>query len=523
MPLVKVSASQLKTSKRCLRKWGFRILDGIPEPQTPAQAQGIAGHAKIEAYLKTGAHPGDDKIGKLIQKAMRPGILPIPGPGLLIEHNFTMPLSSGAEFIGFIDLLVPPDLEGYAGVKDHKFTSSAYWAMTVPDLRDDPQGVSYSKYAIVHWPAAKGVDNTWIYYDHKAGNVLPIMLRRERADVEASWRVLEAEANKLVQIRRLPNARAQDLPGDETLEACRDFKGCPYVDRCDIGKRSRPGTFSGKTFTRGANFSSTTNSSSSDVNNRKGEKQMAKTLQQQLDELLAKKKGQAPATAPATATPVQATAPATAPASPAQATAPATAPVTAPAATAEKPKKKTLAEMQAERGAKGVNPPAPASAAALPTQATPPAVLPPAAPPPVTSVAAAGAVENVPQQVPAGGEASPEPVKKTRAKKEKETAADVFLVLNRAAVMKLPEGMAKPVHLIDLISPIMREVADANKAAHWGMIPYDSKARLAHAFDKWLDETNWKGTLLVDPSTLEAQAVSEVLKHHADFYVWGLS
>ena len=120
----------------------------------------------------------------------------------------------------------------------------------------------------------------------------------------------------------------------------------------------------------------------------------------------------------------------------------------------------------------------------------------------------------------------PEPVtafkpKKTREKTAPASADGSLSVIFAAAVLKFPDGKAKPAMLIDLLGPIMRKVADENSVAHWALIPYaQGRALLAHEFDAWLTAAQWKGTILVGDSD-EARAVHEVLTAHADVIVRG--
>jgi hypothetical protein len=529
-----VSASQIKNKRSCLRRWGFRYLDGLPEPQTPEQAQGVAGHSKIEEYLKHGVHPGEDHIGQLIQKAMRPGILPIPRPSLLVEHGFTLALQSvpDAHFRGFIDVLAPPVHDNNPTIYDWKFTSSLFWAMDVDKLRDDAQGISYSAAALARWPESTAVDNTWVYFDHKAKKVLPVTLRRTADEVIDAWGKMDVEAGELVKLKRM-GVRAVDLPGDESAQACGEFKGCPHASRCDIGRRSKGGSFSNKAFTTGVNSSNTQHAAEAVTD--KGKMKMAKSLEEQLEQLRLKKSGQAQAATPAPKT-ENVAAPVTAPVAVPKTEAVAAAPVNA--TVTEMPKKRSLAEIQAARGAKGVNPPA-ATTPVTPQPA--PAVV--AVPVPVVSAVPAP-IEAAQVVAPIHQSGSMNPVavvtsiptveKKTRAKKTIETATTMSDVVNamlspaqlvvycHAVPLKMKDGKA-PVHLIELIGPVMRAVADENEKAHWGLIPYDSKARLAQAVDAWLTESKWKGSVLLDPSTLEGQAVVDVFRAHSDEFVWGLA
>jgi hypothetical protein len=59
--------------------------------------------------------------------------------------------------------------------------------------------------------------------------------------------------------------------------------------------------------------------------------------------------------------------------------------------------------------------------------------------------------------------------------------------------------------------------------AHWALIQFaEGRPLLAHAFDKWLTESQWKGTIVAGPSD-ETRACYEVLVAHADVIVQGIA
>ena len=601
-----ISPSQVQSFKLCMRKWAFKVILGIPERQTAAQDNGIVIHKRLERVVGVHEAPGTDAIGRLVQSAMRPGILPAPSTAVLVEHEFFLPLGDDPldKFHGFIDCLVPPtEAELRALVIDYKTTKSLHWAKTVGELQDDPQNVGYSKAALELFPQALEIEARWIYLQVNSTLVRPVSIVRTAVEVEAAWQSLKALALEMLKLRKR-KVDPEQLPGCE--EACGMFGGCTYLSRCSIGRAPRGFGFpTGKVFTNSANKANVPDT---------GEPAMSSTLLEQLHQLRAAQAAPAPvqavapapAPAPAPSAPVQAVAPA-----PVQAVAPAPvaspsvatpgtlanvlatqAPAPAPAAAVGQT---TLQKLQGLLGLRGVNPPAPAPAQAAPTAINTAVAAAVAAPAAVNAAAAAiiagpampaqtvaalvGGVAGAPTALPIGPppasllpdlnapipdveaassaqiaaltDALEAPVpdalaateadllaeltKKPRKKREAKAPpsqppsqpapepASRLTVLFNCAILKRPGDAADPVQLIDLLGPIMRAVADQASKAHWLLIPYnDGKAMLAHAFDQWLDESGWKGTVFVDEASMESMAVREVLLAHADVVVRGL-
>jgi hypothetical protein len=112
--------------------------------------------------------------------------------------------------------------------------------------------------------------------------------------------------------------------------------------------------------------------------------------------------------------------------------------------------------------------------------------------------------------------------KKKKTKKNGKADKGVLIVLQSA----LP-NVAAPVlgdirHLIDILAPLMREVANENGVGHWGLIEYaQGKSILAAKLDKLWAEKRPTGTILVDTSA-ESQAVQSVLNAYADVVIHGM-
>jgi hypothetical protein len=499
---MRTSPSQVHSYDRCAARWGFKYILGLKEPSTAAQEEGTRGHARVERYLKDGEHPGDDALGKLIQAAMRPNHLPVPRPGLLLEHEFHIPLGGEDSFHGFIDVVEPPDPVGVAVVYDHKFISNLRYAQKPLDLISDPQAIGYGKAALQIFSGANvsAVERRWLYYQKGSTRVLPVTFTQTRDVVEEAWLPLAKKAREMIELRKKkidPNQLDQDP------SACYSYgRACPFMTRCTVKRQ--------KSFTDRSQQSRFLFTQSVETSNDTAQGDNRMSIKDQLAKLKTSVMGSAPAPAPAKQEEQK---PEPAPSAP---------PVAAPPASAPKP---GLAALQKLKGASGVNPPERAKAPA-------PAVETASAE--HTGTGGSGvetAIEAQPGKAAAetaptvtADDAAPAPSKRSRAKKEQAApsaaARSHLTILFGCAVMKRPDDIVEPVQLIDLLGPIMRDVADSAGKAHWLLIPFnESHALLAHAFDKWLEDSRFKGLVYVDETSKESIAVREVLLKHADFVV----
>ena len=97
------SASQIKTFRRCERKWWFEKIEGHRSPTTPAAELARAIHAELEAYLLG----GDEPASPIARAGLK--YLPRPEEGLtlLVEEEFSYSEGLPVPVIGFIDLVEP--------------------------------------------------------------------------------------------------------------------------------------------------------------------------------------------------------------------------------------------------------------------------------------------------------------------------------------------------------------------------------------------------------------------------------
>lgn len=497
--VIHVSPSQLATYRLCPRKWAFSRLDGLRPPASGAQEFGSLCHARVERWLKTGEMPGDDDIGKTVLQAIKKGHLPTPGPHLFIEHKFSMPIEGveDAEFHGYIDCVEPPAEISRGGVSegwtpplliDHKFTSDLRWAKTPEELKSDPQALVYGAWARRKFSADE-VTARWVYgaatgkeRPRKPSGTKAVEITTSREQAAREWERLVADARRIVELVRI-GGRANDV--EPVTSACNAFGGCPFRSNCSLTAADRMAAGIAQWTAQRRNSLTLNDGIGTDAPASTGvlEDGMADmTLFERLQEM---DKAKAVATSPA---PVASTTPGA--------------------------------------GVFGGTPVPATEAAPAPAAAKGGGINAPEGPAPKK------APEPEQQELPTpAAEASAPPAtddgKKPRAKKANGGGGGGLVVLMDCVIAKDAKGRS-PTHLIDLLQPILAELAKETGKAHWKHVPFGEGAgSLALKLDRALADMRERiakeGMMLaVDRGSSEAQAVLEVLYQHADFVVRGV-
>ena len=149
----RLSVSQLQTAKLCPRKWWFKYVGGLPEPERKGAAFGTTLHTQVEGYLRKGVLPPPaGRPERLLRVAVDQGLLPEPSSfgenldeeGNLyrveVEQRFVRDFL-GEPFVGSIDLLQFWWDAGQKRIRvtDHKSMKDRKWAKTEEELRHDLQ------------------------------------------------------------------------------------------------------------------------------------------------------------------------------------------------------------------------------------------------------------------------------------------------------------------------------------------------------------------------------------------------
>lgn len=250
--LVRASASTLKTWEGCKARVGYRKLDGLPEGDTKATAQGTAVHLELEMYGKLGIQP--QSAMALALKEYHP---PLGMAAVEVLGMFETPSSPWTARIDLAydwildaepyweDVLPTPrsrnklrtyvvtgqpaelGTTGITVIHDWKTTSQLSNAKTAAELTQD------KAVAIYFWEAflggAKRVLGRWIWVE-PSGRTREVWFELTLEQVVERMIELDSEAG--VMQAWLASARSgDDLPKSPSY--CYAFRDrCAYFDRC---------------------------------------------------------------------------------------------------------------------------------------------------------------------------------------------------------------------------------------------------------------------------------------------------
>jgi hypothetical protein len=219
------SPSQIKLfSYGCQRKWAFRHILKLPEPEQTFQELGKDVHKHNENYLKYNIEPPrDTKSGQIAHVGLAQ--LPKPGPNHRIEEHLYLSYG-GLQFHGFADLVDLFTLTVY----DYKTTSDFQWALSPEELATDPQALIYSMFVHEQTKTGGPFPLHWMYYKTRE----PYTLRSVKATLSIAQlhtnfsRHVLPSAYKMDDIRRVADPITYDpneLPGNAA--ACNAYGGLP--------------------------------------------------------------------------------------------------------------------------------------------------------------------------------------------------------------------------------------------------------------------------------------------------------
>jgi hypothetical protein len=245
------SPSQVKLGSECLRKWGFRYIDGDKPPQGVGAALGQeVDDTQIQPWLRDGRQFDFSRLPSgEIAVALAP-LLPAPkAEGILLQRHYEIPSPSG-KFLhqGYLDIFAPnsgivPGLEGgRALIADVKTTRDLKYALTPDMLAVDPQAMSYAT-AIMFEENVDELDLVWFYVrsrkPHRAqrshlrvggtANVPGVSVTS--AHVVEQFRKIDVKASELVQLK-LTVPKGSELPPNPRM--CEAYGGCPYRWKCNL-------------------------------------------------------------------------------------------------------------------------------------------------------------------------------------------------------------------------------------------------------------------------------------------------
>jgi hypothetical protein len=264
--------SNAKTFRKCKRKAFFQTVarDEVAHlaRNTSSQTFGTVAHKIIELWLtkaflppinpstaRTFAaiaildHDFCDKVGKdlsieLIIEAAKVatkglGLLPAPGPGLVVEEPFSTDLNGVTFRSHGIDLYdTRPDAK--IRLYDHKTCKTLGYVPTPEEMREDVQAISYAyELMLKHGcdpqtcgPRCSGWGDViacrWIYYPRSNEPAKAVDFSFTWQELETKWLQIAADVNTLA---RLAEASTWDQV-EGNAEHCGDYGGCEFLSKC---------------------------------------------------------------------------------------------------------------------------------------------------------------------------------------------------------------------------------------------------------------------------------------------------
>jgi hypothetical protein len=239
----RLSASQIGTFLDCPRKWAWRYLAGIKEPDRTATVLGSAVHKVLEDYLLRGDLPthypltieGKNYVPGAIAAA---GLDFLPTPGEALVESEIRFETLNASWVGYVDALLTGE---DPVIFDHKTTSDFKWSKTPTDLFHDTQANLYAFWFLHHGPGsspkAEDVSCQWTYFKTRgtptAKAVAAVLTRQSTAEKMAE---LDSVAGEIAALARAPK---HPLKVHHHPSACEKFGGCFYRSRCGLSAAER--------------------------------------------------------------------------------------------------------------------------------------------------------------------------------------------------------------------------------------------------------------------------------------------
>lgn len=256
-----VSALQLadgSTGQGCLRRYWYAYLMGLKEPPNDSLREGIAGHERLEHFLKTG-----ERHHLTSRELANMSIVPEPGPDLEVEKSL-VPLGpdgkedlrlaplrvSGIPMVGKIDCRNPRssnDPPGTVELLDWKFVGKMTSAKNPNELPETIQMAGYAEHEFITNPRAEFVRLSHGYFP-KRGQPEKRSIRVAREAIRGTWE----HANHLAgSIRDAAREKNPDLV-DANTRACRAYgRDCPALSVCKAGQHDSLSSIIGVTAAAG--------------------------------------------------------------------------------------------------------------------------------------------------------------------------------------------------------------------------------------------------------------------------------
>jgi len=227
---VRISASQLKTYRRCPKLWWFTKIRKLPEAGGSSYGAtfGSVFHRVAERYLKqedpyplgwsASLQKGDaDKIKWLLTEGIEQKMLTIQEDSK-IEHPFKVNLMTGVDISGIIDFLISGE------VIDHKTAKTMQYVLNEEQLAKDLQMLIYAKIAIGDKDEITLRHNVFCRFPLKAK---PTRTAVTKEQIEDNWKGVQVTASGMLE-----TSKETEAPDYHTGPHCSMYGGCSFTPIC---------------------------------------------------------------------------------------------------------------------------------------------------------------------------------------------------------------------------------------------------------------------------------------------------
>jgi hypothetical protein len=243
------SASQVSSFRLCARKWYFKNVMHLPEPESRALRDGKVFAEECEVYMRTGStgglsattrpvaalvaeerFPKPKHINTLVEYPIGEDTRPLTAPG---EHATILDVD-GTPGVGFMDVCHLK--EDRPVVWDFKSTKSKRYVKTQDELRVDVQMTLYAKATTVLHQRRYGTLPQLVGVGHvallkapespEAVVVGPAWMTLE--DIDAQWEGIKTSVRSMKEVAQIQTPDRVT----PTWTACKAFGGCPHADKC---------------------------------------------------------------------------------------------------------------------------------------------------------------------------------------------------------------------------------------------------------------------------------------------------
>lgn len=244
------SASQVSSFRLCARKWYFKNVMHMPEPESRALRDGKVFAEECEVFMRTGSTGGlsattrpvaglvaEERFPKpkhlrtLVEYPIGEDTRPLTAPG---EHATILDVD-GTPGVGFMDVCHMQ--EDRPIVWDFKTTKSKRYIKTTDELRVDVQMTLYAKaVTVLHARTYGGKPPQLVGVGHVA--LLKAPESPEAVVVGPAWMTLsdidEQWEGIKTSVRSMKEVALIATPDrvTPTWSACKAFGGCPHADKC---------------------------------------------------------------------------------------------------------------------------------------------------------------------------------------------------------------------------------------------------------------------------------------------------